>query len=66
MIGSALEYTEPLEWIDGLPRLEERMRRDPGLLSASDASRIARAAGARWYLDGSVVRRGTPSRSSSG
>ena len=58
MIGSALEYTEPLEWIDGLPRLDARLRRDPGLLTASEARRIARAAGARWYLDGSVVRRG--------
>jgi hypothetical protein len=58
MIGSALEYTQPLEWIDGLPRLDERLRGDAGLLTASGARRIARAAGARWYLDGTVVRRG--------
>lgn len=58
MIGSALEYTEPLEWIDGLPRLDERLRSDAALLTASAARRIARAAGARWYLDGTVVRRG--------
>jgi len=58
MIGSALEFTEPLEWIDGLPRLDERLRRDAELLTASGARRIARAAGARWYLDGTVVRRG--------
>ena len=58
MIGSALEYTEPLEWIDGLPRLDERVRRDAGALTATEARRIARNAGARWYLDGTVVRRG--------
>ena len=58
MIGTALEYTEPLEWIDGLPRLDERQRRDIGQLTAAEASRIAREAGARWYLDGTVVRRG--------
>jgi tetratricopeptide (TPR) repeat protein len=58
MIGSALEYTEPLEWIDGLPRLDENLRRDAAALTATVARRIARAAGARWYLDGTVVRRG--------
>jgi tetratricopeptide (TPR) repeat protein len=58
MIGSALEYTDPLEWIDGLPRLDDRLRRDPAALSAREASRLTRAADARWYLDGTVVRRG--------
>ena len=58
MIGSALEYTEPLEWIDGLPLLERAVRRDAGAAHAADARRIARAAGARWYLDGTVMRRG--------
>jgi hypothetical protein len=57
MIGSALEYTEPLEWIDGLPLLEAPLRRDFGLLTAADARRIARNAGAKWYVDGTVVRR---------
>jgi Protein kinase domain len=61
MIGSALEYTEPLEWIDGLPRLDERVRRDAASLTADVARRIASAAGARWYLDGTVVRRGDSS-----
>ncbi|MEO7987594.1 MAG: protein kinase [Gemmatimonadales bacterium] len=58
MIGSALEYTDPLVWIDGLPRLDERLRGDAGALTATEARRITRAAGARWYLDGTVVRRG--------
>jgi hypothetical protein len=57
MIGSALEYTEPLQWIDGLPLLEGPLRRDAGLLTAGDARRITRAAGARWFVDGTVVRR---------
>ncbi len=57
MIGSALEYTEPLEWIDGLPLLEGPVRRDAGLLTAADARRIARAAGAKWFVDGTIMRR---------
>ncbi|TFG45568.1 MAG: serine/threonine protein kinase [Gemmatimonadales bacterium] len=58
MIGTALEYTEPLQWIDGLPRLDPRTRGDAGLLTATEARRITRSAGARWFLDGTVVRRG--------
>jgi serine/threonine-protein kinase len=58
MIGSALEYTEPLQWIDGLPLLDTRLRSDVGLLTAAEARRISRARGARWYLDGTVVRHG--------
>lgn len=57
MIGSALEFTEPLEWIDGLPLLEASARRDAAMLTTRDARRIARAAGARWYVDGTVIRR---------
>ena len=58
MIGTALEYTEPLEWIDGLPRLSARERADVSQLTAAEARRIAQASGARWYLDGTVVRQG--------
>lgn len=57
MIGSALEYSEPLEWIDGLPLLDARVRRDIGQLTAADARRTTRSVGAKWYLDGTVVRR---------
>ena len=57
MIGSALEYTEPLEWIDGLPLLDQRLRHDVGMLTAKDARRITRVAGAKWYVDGTVMRR---------
>lgn len=58
MIGTALEYTDPLEWIDGLPRLTTRLRNDANLLTAAEARRISRGARARWYLDGTVVRQG--------
>ncbi len=57
MIGSALEYTDPLEWVDGLPLLDTRLRSNVGLLTAADARRIASNAGAKWYVDGTVVRR---------
>ena len=57
MIGSALEYTEPLEWIDGLPLLDPRLRHNVAMLTATDARRIARVAGAKWYVDGTVIRR---------
>jgi hypothetical protein len=57
MIGTALEYTEPLEWIDGLPLLDTRLRSDIALLTAADARKITKSAGAQWYVDGTVVRR---------
>lgn len=57
MIGSSLEYTDPLEWIDGLPLVDGRLHSDIGQLTAADARRIARSAGARWFMDGTVVRR---------
>jgi tetratricopeptide (TPR) repeat protein len=47
MIGSALEHTEPLRWIDG-----EHLGIGRGTHAATAA---ARAAGARYYVDGDVV-----------
>jgi serine/threonine-protein kinase len=58
MIGTALEYTEPLRWIDGQPLLDARQRGDAEAPTAAEARRITQAAGARWYLDGTVVRQG--------
>jgi tetratricopeptide (TPR) repeat protein len=58
MIGTALEYTEPLRWIDGLPLLNANQQRDVAAIGAAEARRIARSQRARWYLDGTVVRRG--------
>lgn len=57
MIGSALEFTDPFQWIDGLPLLDPALRGDGSHLTARAARRIARAAGARWFVDGTVVRR---------
>ncbi|HYC33600.1 MAG TPA: serine/threonine-protein kinase, partial [Gemmatimonadales bacterium] len=57
MIGSALEYTDPLQWVDGLPLMDPAARGDGSRLAAREARRISRAAGARWYVDGTVVRR---------
>jgi len=56
MIGSALERTEPLKWIDGWTWLRPPERTDVTRLSATGARDIARARGARYYIDGSVVR----------
>jgi serine/threonine protein kinase len=56
MIGSALEYTDPLEWVDGLPLLDPDLRNDFSLLTAGAARKIATRAGAKWYMDGTVVR----------
>ena len=57
LIGSALEHTEPLKWIDGWTWLDSAQRADPSRLMARDAATIARNRGARFYLEGSVVRR---------
>ncbi|HSD30994.1 MAG TPA: protein kinase [Gemmatimonadales bacterium] len=55
MIGSALEHTEPLKWIDGWTWLNPLERADIARLTAETARRIARHQGARYYIDGSVV-----------
>jgi serine/threonine-protein kinase len=55
LIGSALEHTEPLRWIDGWTWLDAARRGNASLTTASDARRIARDRAARWYVDGSVV-----------
>ena len=56
MIGSALEHTEPLKWIDGWTWLEPRQRADVRELSARSARTTSLAQGARYYIDGSIVR----------
>lgn len=58
MIGTGLEHTEPLRWIDGWTLLDPRQRENLALLTNAAERRIARNRGARWYLDGSVVRQG--------
>jgi serine/threonine-protein kinase len=55
IIGSALEHTEPLKWIDGWAWLDPLERVDIARLTAETARRIARHQGALYYIDGSVV-----------
>ena len=58
MIGSALEHTEPLKWIDGWSSLDSTQRSDTRLLTTPAAREISRSRGARYYIDGSIVRAG--------
>jgi tRNA A-37 threonylcarbamoyl transferase component Bud32/tetratricopeptide (TPR) repeat protein len=55
MIESVLEHTEPLRWLDGQVLLDPGRAADARLPGA-EARRIARRSGARYYLDGAVVR----------
>ena len=54
LIGSALEHTEPLRWLDG-SILRLTASQDAARLSSFDAARITRAAGARYFLAGAVI-----------
>ena len=54
MIESVLERTEPLRWLDGQALLGPDRRADARLLG-SEAARVARRSGARYYLDGALV-----------
>ncbi|HEX2220528.1 MAG TPA: serine/threonine-protein kinase [Gemmatimonadales bacterium] len=51
-IGHVLEGSDPLEWEEGRDLPEG----NAGDLSAARASRIARSRGARFYVDGTVLR----------
>jgi len=55
LIGSALEHTEPLKWIDGWTWLDSASRRDISDLSTRAARQISSARGARYYIGGSVL-----------
>ncbi|HEX5635439.1 MAG TPA: tetratricopeptide repeat protein, partial [Gemmatimonadales bacterium] len=55
LIGSALEHTEPLRWIDGWTQLDAGRRADVSRLTAPEAIAIARDRAARYYVDGAVV-----------
>jgi serine/threonine-protein kinase len=55
MIGSALEHTEPLKWLDGWTWLDSARRTDASLLAPKQARTIARRRLARYYLDGVVI-----------
>lgn len=58
MIGSALEHTEPLQWVDGWRLLGPADRENIGALSPKTAQRIARSRAARYFLQGSILENG--------
>jgi tetratricopeptide (TPR) repeat protein len=62
VISSAMEQTEPLRVVFGWTWLTPAQRRDAAQLTAADARRIARARGARYYVDGSLVQLGDSAR----
>ncbi|HEX3235799.1 MAG TPA: serine/threonine-protein kinase [Gemmatimonadales bacterium] len=55
LIGSALEHTEPLKWIDGWTLLDERQRQDARLLTARAARALSSRQQAAYYLEGSIA-----------
>jgi len=58
MIGSALEHTDPLEWIDGWRLVTPEQRADIAQLSPKAAQRISRERGARFFLQGNIIENG--------
>ena len=58
LVGSALEHTEPLRWIDGAREVELSSAAPYRGLSNREARRITRRLGARYYLEGALVRHG--------
>ena len=61
LIGSALEHSEPLRWIDGWTWLDVKRRANVELLDARTARSITRARRARFYIDGAVLGSGDSS-----
>jgi tetratricopeptide (TPR) repeat protein len=55
LIGSALEHSEPLRWIDGWTWLDLKRRGNAELIDARTARNISRARRARYYIDGAVL-----------
>jgi tRNA A-37 threonylcarbamoyl transferase component Bud32/tetratricopeptide (TPR) repeat protein len=57
-IGAGLEHSEPLKWIDGWGWLDENERSDPSRVTPPQERAIARARGARFYVDGAIRMQG--------
>jgi tetratricopeptide (TPR) repeat protein len=55
MIGSGLEHTEPLKWIDGWAWMDSAQRENIRLLTARSARTLSQRQRARFYIDGSIV-----------
>lgn len=58
MIGSALDGTGPLRWIDAWQHLDAPTRADIRSLTSDKARAIARAQGCAYYLTGRLIGRG--------
>ncbi|MGH7718426.1 MAG: protein kinase domain-containing protein [Gemmatimonadaceae bacterium] len=58
MIGSALEHTEPLRWIDGWTWLDERVRGNVRRLATRSARALSLQQRARHFVTGSIARAG--------
>jgi serine/threonine-protein kinase len=56
LVGSALDRTATTKWLDGYSLLDPSERAVSAALDAARLREIARRAGARYYLDGSVSR----------
>jgi len=58
MIGSALDGTGPLRWIDGWPQLDPERRENIRTLTSAMARPLARSQRCAYYLTGRLVARG--------
>ena len=56
LLGHALEHTDPLKWIDGWGLLTAEQRTDPRQVTAADERAVSRTAGARYYVNGAILR----------
>ncbi len=56
LVGSALERTEPMKWLDGWSLLDDGERSNPKGPSIRRARSLARGERARYFLTGSVLR----------
>ena len=57
LVGSALDRTAATKWLDGYSLLDPSERAASAGLDATRLDELARRAGARYYLDGSISRR---------
>jgi tRNA A-37 threonylcarbamoyl transferase component Bud32 len=56
-VGYALDGTRPLKWLDGWELLDATHRSAPGRLDQREERKLSRAAGAAFFIDGSILRR---------
>lgn len=56
LVGTALEHTEPMKWLDGWSLLPVRARDAPGPLDPALARDITRGQRGRYYVSGTIAR----------